>query len=206
MSLATYIIIFSGLLGGGYYLLTRGQATTSQLAGDDYFRFDLPISNKPVKQEAVYYTPAPVKNISQKGVDFIASKEGFIPHTYIDQAGHPTIGYGHKIKSGEIFTNLTKTQARQLLEQDVALAVAAINKYVKISLNQNQFDALTSFVFNIGQGAFARSTLLRKLNAGDYTSAAQEFARWKYITSNGQKLVSNGLVNRRNAEQQLFLT
>jgi len=205
MGIATYIIIFGGLLGGGYYLLTRGQATTSQLAGADYFRLDLPTSNKPVYSKPAY-TPAPVKDISQQGIDFIASKEGFIPHTYIDQAGYPTIGYGHKVKSGEIFTSLTKAQARQLLEQDVTLAVAAINKYVKVALNQNQFDALTSFVFNIGQGAFARSTLLRKLNAGDYTSAAQEFERWKYITSHGQKLVSNGLVNRRNAEQQLFLT
>lgn len=76
-----------------------------------------------------------------------------------------------------------------------------MSKYVKVKLTQNQFDALVSFVYNVGVGAFRTSTLLRKLNNGDYVGAAAEFKRWKF--GGGKELP--GLVRRRKAEEQLFL-
>lgn len=112
-----------------------------------------------------------------------------------------TIGWGHTstAKKGMV---ITEQEAQALFDQDVAWAVDAVNSLVKVGLNQNQFDALVSFVFNIGTTNFRNSTLLRKLNNGDYEGAANEFPRW-----NKQKgKVLRGLVRRRAHEQELFLT
>jgi lysozyme len=76
---------------------------------------------------------------------------------------------------------------------------------VTVDVSQGQFDALVSFVYNVGAGAFENSTLLEKLNAGDYRGAFDEFERWNKVTVNGEKIVSSGLVKRRRREQELFL-
>lgn len=112
-----------------------------------------------------------------------------------------TIGWGH---TQGVYPGLTITEqeAQDLFDEDVAWAVNAVNKYVTVGLNQNQFDALVSFVFNIGETAFRKSTLLRKLNAGDYEGAANELPRW-----NKQKgKILRGLVRRREEEKHLFET
>jgi len=142
--------------------------------------------------------------ISRSGLDKIKAHEALRLRPYKDQAGKWTIGYGHLILPHE--TNLltgqiTESQALELLKNDLAIAEKAVNNMVTVSITGNQYDALVSLVFNIGIGAFAKSTLLKVLNEKNYTQAAREFLRWKYV---GKK-VSTGLFARRKREQRLFL-
>jgi len=143
-------------------------------------------------------------SISLRGLAHIKGWEGFKSSVYLDVAGLPTIGYGHLIKPHERFTTITEAQAGALLAKDVTSAESAVNKYVKVPLTQNQFDALVSFAFNVGNGAFANSTMLKRINEGKYTEAGYEFGRWVFITVGGKKTVSAGLVNRRTADYNLF--
>ena len=142
---------------------------------------------------------------SKKGLDLIKEFEGFRSETYICPTGHPTIGYGHKLKPGEEFpVGITRDKADALLREDVAGTETGVENAAKVALNQNQFDALVSFAFNVGIGNLIRSTLLRKLNMGDYDGAAEEFGRWVYGTVNGEKQRLPGLIRRREAETELF--
>lgn len=137
---------------------------------------------------------------SQSGLDFIQDVEGCKLFAYLDTGGVWTIGVGHT--GPEVVQGLTCTmeQAMAWLAEDVREAEDAINKAVKVSLTQNQFDALVSFVFNVGVGAFLSSTLLKKLNAGDYEGAAGQFPRWN--KDNGKEIA--GLTKRRHLEQSVF--
>jgi lysozyme len=142
---------------------------------------------------------------SKKGLELIAEFEGFSPTIYKDVAGYPTIGFGHLLKENEekLFQNgITKEQAYELLAKDVKEAENAIIKYVRVPLTQNQFDALVSFVYNVGSGNFQKSTLLKELNAKNYAKAADEFLKW---TKAGGKEYK-GLVRRRQKERELFLS
>ena len=135
-----------------------------------------------------------------KGIQLIKSFEGLRLHAYQCQAGVWTIGYGHTkgVKKGDMITEL---KAETLLVIDLQNSEYTVNKLVKAPLNQNQFDSLVSFVFNVGSGNFQKSTLLKKLNKKDYAGAANEFQKWIYAN----KKVSNGLKRRREAEKRLFL-
>jgi len=144
-------------------------------------------------------------DISQQGVEFIKSREGFDGTAYKDSAGYWTIGYGHKIKPGDPYspyTTMKADEALALLERDLQPVVACINHKCTAQLTQNQFDALCAFTFNVGCGAFETSTLLRRLNAGDFGAAAQELLRWDH--AGGREV--QGLLNRREAERDLFLS
>lgn len=198
-----------GILAVGYYLLPKGKEVT----GDFPFVPGKKIETPPKSTEPEFVPSIdpikqfiPAYDISDRGVEFIARKEGFRSDVYLDEAGYPTIGYGHKIEAGESFTKITEEEGAELLKKDLQIAVSSVRRRVDRPLTQGQFDSLVSFVFNVGDGAFMGSTLLKKLNSRDFDGAAKEFARWKYITKGGQKIVSNGLVNRRKEEQQLFLT
>lgn len=140
--------------------------------------------------------------LSAIGLDAIKQHEGFRADVYDDGAGFLTIGYGHKLTPDEIgvLTTVSFAKASELLRRDVAAAELAVNDAVKVDLAQGEFDALVSLVFNIGAGAFRRSRLLRKLNAGDRAGAEREFSKW--IFAGGRKLA--GLVNRRAAEAAMF--
>ena len=137
---------------------------------------------------------------SNVGIELIKKYEGCVLKAYKCPSGVWTIGYGHTngVKSG---MKITKTQAVNYLKQDLSIYEKAVTDYVKVPLNQNQFDALVSFSFNCGVGALKTSTLLQKLNSSDYNGAANEFPRWN--KSNGKVL--NGLVRRRQEEKELFL-
>ena len=136
---------------------------------------------------------------SQKGIDLIKRFEGCSLTAYKCPAGRWTIGYGHTngVEKGQ---KITKKQAESFLKEDIEFYEDGVNKYVSAPLTQNQFDALVSFTYNVGLGAFKTSTLRQKLNAGDYTGAAKEFPRWN--KSSG--FVLNGLIARRKAEKELF--
>lgn len=116
-----------------------------------------------------------------------------------------TIGWGHT-KTARQGMVITEAQAEQLLRQDLAWVEDTIKKLVKVPLEQNQFDALASLIFNIGGGAFAKSTVLRKLNAGDYKGAADAFLMWdkQRDRQTGQMTRLRGLTIRRNEERALF--
>ena len=148
------------------------------------------------------------KKISNNGLTFIADHEGMILHLYNDPANHATIGVGHLVHHGpingceseEFKRGITKERAMEILRSDVTTAENMVNKLVKVPLNQNQFDALVSFVFNIGETQFASSTLLSKLNQRDYNSVPSQLNRW--VHGSGKKLP--GLINRRRDEGDLF--
>lgn len=142
---------------------------------------------------------------SQSGVNLIKGFEGKRLKAYDDGVGVWTIGFGTikypngtRVKKGDTCTEL---QAESYLKNDLIKFENAINKLVKVALNQNQFDALASFTYNLGETNLANSTLLRKLNAKNYTGASNEFLKWN--RAGGRVLT--GLVRRRESERSLFL-
>jgi lysozyme len=148
------------------------------------------------------------RGLSAQGADFIARFEGFVPRLYNDPVGHCTIGVGHLVHRGpingsepdEFKRGITRERALELLQQDAGAAAGEISRSVSVALTQAQRDALISFAFNVGTGAFRDSTLLKLLNGGDYTSVPAQLNRW--TKASGQTLP--GLVTRRKAEGDLF--
>lgn len=120
---------------------------------------------------------------------------------YQDPVGIWTVAYGHT--GSDVFEGLVISQdyADKLLTQDVKRVVDHVNSVVSVPISQNQFDALVDFTFNLGAGRLNNSTLLKKLNTGDYIGASKEFDKW--IFAGGEVLA--GLVKRRGAEKSLFL-
>lgn len=144
-------------------------------------------------------------NTSQTGINLIKGFEGKRLTAYDDGVGVWTIGYGTikypngvRVKKGDTCTD---AQAESYLKNDLVKFESAINRLVKVPLNQNQFDALASFTYNLGETNLSKSTLLKKLNAKDYLGAADQFLVWNRA---GGKVL-NGLVRRREAERNLFL-
>lgn len=142
--------------------------------------------------------------LGTEGLELIKEHEGLRLKAYLCQAGIPTIGYGHT-KGVKLGDTTTAEQAEAWLKEDVSDSENGVNSLVKITITQNQFDALVSFVFNLGSGAFGSSTLLKKLNSGDYSAAADQFLVWNKVRVNGKLQISNGLKRRRKAERELFL-
>lgn len=138
--------------------------------------------------------------LSDKGLDLICSFEGLRLDAYQDSGGVWTIGYGHTGSDVQPGQHISESRARELLRQDVATAEKAVRNLVKVPLTQGQYDALVSFTFNCGSGTLRNSTLLKKLNAGDYSGAQAEFG--KFVHAGGQTLA--GLVRRRQAEAEMF--
>lgn len=141
----------------------------------------------------------------------IREYEGFVDHWYPDPAHGwkvPTCCIGHTDAAGDPkyaetkAKKFTEAEGRAILAKDLAAVEAQIRGAVSVPLNENQFGALVSFTYNLGAGNLAGSTLLKKLNNGDYAGAAAEFGKW--VNANGQKL--DGLVKRRAAERALFLS
>ena len=131
--------------------------------------------------------------------------EGLKLQAYLDTGGVWTIGYGTikypngtRVKKGD---TCTEPQALEWLINDSKWVDACLDKHIKVKLNQNQFDALASFVYNIGETAFVKSTMLSLINANKLNDAALQFDRW--VNDNGKRI--QGLVNRRSAEKKHFL-
>ena len=144
--------------------------------------------------------------IDSAGLELIKKFESFRAIAYKDTAGLWTIGWGHLIKKGEKFLGpISSVQAQTLLLQDVQEAVDCVNRLTTITLNQNQFDALVSFTYNLGCGALEESSLLKYVNLGRFLAAASEFHKWNHDRVNGKLVVVAGLTNRRQLEVQLFL-
>lgn len=147
------------------------------------------------------------RTVNRETIEHVKRWEGLRLTAYPDPGsrnGEPwTIGYGHTSDGHmKVYRGLTITpaQAEEALAYDLNETAAAIEKLVKVELSDNQFGALVSFAFNVGANAFARSTLLKKLNAGDYAAVPQQMARWIY--NDGKPM--QGLINRRAAEAGLW--
>ncbi len=139
--------------------------------------------------------------LSADGLALLKQSEGFEPTEYLDVAGLRTIGYGHRLLAGEHFPHgVNEAQASVVLRGDVAVAESAVAHLVRVPLTQGQFDALVDFVFNLGQGRLASSTLLKDLNAQQYAVAAEQLLSWDHA---GAKELS-ALKARRAAEYQLW--
>ena len=141
----------------------------------------------------------PPMTYSKTGIQLTERFEGCRLAAYPDIGGVWTIGYGHTHGVHQGMT-CTREQAEAWLEQDTRLAADAVNRLVQISLKQSEFDALVDFVFNLGVGAFARSTMLKDINAGNLAAAAPQFPLWDHVAGR----VLAGLLHRRLAEEAEF--
>lgn len=144
-------------------------------------------------------------HVSPSGVDLICNFEGLELKAYDDGVGVWTIGYGTtkypngiRVKKGD---TCTLEQAKAYMQNDLKAFEQTVNSAIKVPLNQNQFDALVSLAYNIGSTAFKNSTLVKRLNEGNYNAAANQFNVW--VNAGGKRM--QGLVNRRAAERTLFL-
>lgn len=151
--------------------------------------------------------------LSENGFKMIKNFEGLRLTAYRDAAGVWTIGYGctmyhdgRKVRPGDKLAS--ETQADALFRNVLGQYEQAVNRFVKVPLSQNQFDALVSFTYNEGTGALKQSSLLLKLNEKDYDGAAAHFLAWDKITDpgTGEKVVCDTLVQRRQDESKLFLS
>lgn len=145
------------------------------------------------------------QRINQAGLDLIKSFEGLRLDAYRDPVGIWTIGYGttRGVRAG---MRITEKMADELLLADVAYFEQIIRSLVKVPLTGNEFSALVSFVYNLGEWNLSRSTLLQKLNAGDKAGAASEFLKWNKGKIGGRLRTLRGLTRRREAEMTLFLS
>lgn len=139
------------------------------------------------------------RQLSGEGLEFIKSFEGLRLRAYKDSGNVYTIGYGHTrgVRKGD---EITESRALEFLREDVGLVEASVSRLVTTCLEQHEFDALISFVFNVGAGAFASSTMLRQINERRLASAAAQFSRWNKVKGR----VISGLTRRRAAERQMF--
>lgn len=202
MQNAPAFIAVATVLGGAYLLLSAQQGSGGgAITTDDTQEGSLLDLGGIMGQIDAATTSTPDANpsrISYTGLQLLKQREGFSATPYADHKGY-SIGYGHLIKAGENLPQVTIMQAEQLLANDVEWAENAVSAAITVDLNQAQFDALVSFAYNVGEGAFKRSTLVRRINAAD-PGASQEFNRWVYASG----VVNSALVTRRASEKRQY--
>lgn len=205
-------LLLAVLTAGGVFLLMR-RAGASERAIDspdswtDVFYTPVPEDyTMPASEDytmpaadVARYDPAALE-LSSSALGTLTTLEGFSETPYPD-AGGWSIGFGHYMGSSPTIEHVTREEATEILREDVRTAERAVRAGVSSPLTQNEFDALTLLAYNIGSGAFAGSTLVKLLNAGDYAGAAAQFPRW----NQSQGAVNEVLVSRRATEQALFM-
>ena len=159
-----------------------------------------------------YLAPIPSESqpepVSDLAVELIKEFEGFKNYAYIDTDGTPVIGYGLSKVGGvpvRIGDRISPSQADAALDAHLREISRELDEAVEVELSDRQFSALASIAFNVGMGAIENSTLIRKINAGDYAGAANEFLRWDKANLGGRIVQMPGLTRRRAAERELFL-
>lgn len=210
------LVLLVGVAGGLWGLWKRRKSGVG-LGGTDTFVTENPDMGE--DPSIIDVTPRrdrrPVAslNVSQKGVELIKRHEGLRLQLYNDAVGHATIGYGHLVHKGPINgsepagfkSGITEAEATDLLRNDLAGVTRDLRKWVKVPLNQDEFDALASFTFNLGIGNLSSSTLLRLLNAGTYDDVGAQFLRWdKARNQQGALVPLAGLTKRRTDEAALW--
>lgn len=209
---AVPIIALLAVIGGAWLLLSANAGSGGGAVQTDNLEGSITMNPESVLNQAADAVteavwPSPTTQAAQQsnpaylspyGRQKLEGYEGFSATPYPDFKGN-SIGFGHLIKVGENLTSLSRDEASALLSQDVAWAENAVRTAIKVPILQCQFDAMTSLCFNIGEGAFKRSTLVKRVNAGD-PGASSEFDRWNM--AGGQ--VNQALVARRASERQDF--
>lgn len=145
---------------------------------------------------------------SSIGVKFICGWEAYRSSPYSDESGHLTWGYGHKQQPGEQPpAHISVDSALALMAHDLAPVERTINTCVKVPITQEQFDAIASLAYNIGQVAMAGSMLIRMVNHKMFTDAAEQFLRWDNVRNPGTGKLepSLGLLARRKSERAIFI-
>jgi lysozyme len=161
-----------------------------------------PITYNPNRgEESMTMAPQKINCVGQAGLALIKGFEGLRLQAYKCPAGVWTIGYGHTGSDVTPGLAISSQQAEDLLKKDLTRFENAVFKLVSVTVTQNQFDALVSFCYNLGEGALGKSTLLKLLNAGDAAAAADQFLKWD--KAGGKTLA--GLTRRRVAERDLFM-
>jgi lysozyme len=165
------------------------------------------------KAESAYIAPTPIKPqtkpVSKIAINLIKEFEGFKDYAYIDTDGTPVIGYGLSRIGGipvQIGDRISSTQADAALKAHLQEIHRELDKIIKVELSDRQLSALASISFNVGVDNLKSSTLIQKINAKDYTGAADEFLRWDKANLQGAFVQMPGLTRRRSAERQLFLS
>lgn len=147
-----------------------------------------------------------MRQVNDAGVKLITKEEGFSPVIY-DDCGKKAIGFGHDLLPGEHFDEpMSREDAVVLFQKDCTWRERMVEGMVKVTVSDNQFSALVSLFYNIGEGHFQTSTVLRLLNQGDYQGAAEAFKMWHYKTIDGKTINAPELVKRREDEIALFNT
>lgn len=139
---------------------------------------------------------------SKNGIELIKQFEGLRLNSYQCSAGKWTIGYGHCSKDVKPGMTINKVQAEEMLVHDLEIYEKAVNRNIKVELNQNQFDALVSWTYNLGETNLRNSTLLKTLNSGDFSDVEFQIKRWNKCAGR----ILPGLVHRRELEAFLFNT
>ena len=189
------IIVFLASALVGFYLITRKTAVSQRVTRSATGAI------RQVKRGISMIAT----NISERGRQLIKSAEGLDLNVYNDAGGY-SIGYGRYLGKIKTLLKITQAQAEEFFIQDVANVEKEMQRYIKVSLNQNQHDALVSFFYNLGHKGFvnangSKTQLLQKLNRGEYLAAANELDRWVY--AEGKK--NSRLTTRRANEKALFL-
>lgn len=153
------------------------------------------------KQPPEVVTPKGSRRTNHEGLKLLTTFEGCRLDAYDDSVGVWTIGYGHTKGIHEVMT-ITQAQAEQFLQEDLEIFESYVEDGIQVDVNEDQFSALVCFCFNVGAEGFGSSTLLRKLNAGDYQGAAEQFPVWN--KGGGKPML--GLTRRRLAEQAFFFS
>lgn len=182
------------------------------LHGKEYsigtIKLENPFPTDSSQNDVVTFIQPKTDNFLPQALAIIQEFEGFRERAYVDTDGTPVIGYGlskvdgRKVRLGD---RISVAKANAVLSQQVLDLRSQVESMVTVELNSNQLSALTSFAFNVGIYGFEGSTLRKKLNAGDYVGAANEFPRWNKAHIRGKKMPLAGLTRRRQAEKQLFL-
>lgn len=143
-----------------------------------------------------------MNTLSSIGEDLIKGFEEFRAKAYLDQRGRWTCGWGHTGPDVVEGTTCTSEQAEEWFQRDMQAAEHGVDSSIQTNITQNQFDALTSFTFNVGVGAEGHSTMVKLINARNFNGAAAEFPKWDHVDG----VPNAGLLRRRQAEQALFLS
>jgi lysozyme len=144
-------------------------------------------------------------SLTKQAFNYLTELEDFRAEVYTDSGGVMTIGYGHT-RSAIMPSKVSLDEAEELLQQDLEYFIDKVNELVKVPLNENQYSALVLFMFNVGEGAFKRSTMLKLINKHEFSAAGKEFHKWDKATIKGLKKRLAGLTKRRAMERVLWDT